>query len=222
MAIDGIEWIRLLYVYPENIDDAFIEFFASNPKIVKYLDIPVQHASDKLLVSMNRDVTRAQLVEQFTKLRQRVPGISLRTSVMVGFPGESEEDFEQLKSFVSQMAFDHLGCFTYSKEEGTVAGRMDNQIDDALKVERQAEIMAIQQSLSADRLSSMVGQLVPVLVEGVSQETELLGQGRLATQAPEVDGVVYINDGPFKAGEIQLVRITEAHDYDLVGHIEPS
>jgi ribosomal protein S12 methylthiotransferase len=222
VAIDGIEWIRLLYVYPENIDDAFIEFFASNPKIVKYLDIPVQHASDKLLASMNRDVTRAQLVEQFTKLRQRVPGISLRTSVMVGFPGESEEDFEQLKSFVSQMAFDHLGCFTYSKEEGTVAGRMDNQIDDALKVERQAEIMAIQQSLSADRLSSMVGQLVPVLVEGVSQETELLGQGRLATQAPEVDGVVYINDGPFKAGEIQLVRITEAHDYDLVGHIEPS
>lgn len=219
VEVEGIEWIRLLYVYPENIDDEFIAFFASHPKIVKYLDIPVQHASNRILKLMNRDVSQEELRSQFNKLRSAVPGIAIRTSVMVGFPTESDSDFAELKNFVQEMQFEHLGCFTYSQEEGTVAGRMQGQIDEEIKLERQAEIMELQQAISAQKLKGMIGQIVPVLIDGLSEETDLLAQGRLATQAPEVDGVVYINDGDFKAGEIQLVKITEAYDYDLVGHV---
>jgi ribosomal protein S12 methylthiotransferase len=218
-AIDGLQWIRCLYVYPENISDEFLEFFANEPKLVKYLDIPVQHGSDRILKLMNRAVTADQLKEVFAKLRNRIPDMSLRTSVMVGFPDETEEDFLQLKSLIQSVRFDHLGCFKYSQEEGTVAGRMPNQIDDATKDRRYAEIMEMQRDISADRLASYVGRVVPVLVEGLSPETDLLYQGRLSTQAPEVDGVVYINDGPVKPGQIQYVEISESHDYDLVGAV---
>lgn len=164
-------------------------------------------------------MTAQQLRTQFRKLRELIPNLAIRTSVMVGFPGETDEDFHMLRDFVSEMKFDHLGCFTFSKEEGTVAGRMDNQIDEDTKKRRQSEIMALQQIISREKLNSYVGRTVPVLVEGVSAESELLGQGRLATQAPEVDGVVYINDGHYTAGEIQNVLISEAHDYDLVGAV---
>ncbi|MBC7660376.1 MAG: 30S ribosomal protein S12 methylthiotransferase RimO [Chitinophagaceae bacterium] len=219
VEVDGIEWIRLLYVYPENISDEFIEFFASHPKIVKYLDIPVQHASDDLLKKMNRDISQDGLRRIFGKLRERVPGIAIRTSVMVGFPGETDDDFEQLRDFVIEQRFDHLGCFTYSQEEGTVAGRMKEQIEEDVKLERQAEIMALQREISADRLVDYVGKVVTVLVKGLSDESDLLAEGRLSTQAPEVDGVVYINDGDFKPGTIQNVLITDSHDYDLVGRV---
>jgi len=217
--VEGIEWIRLLYVYPENISEEFIEFFASHPKIVKYLDIPVQHASDNLLKKMNRDISRDGLRSIFGKLRERVPGLAIRTSVMVGFPGETAEDFKLLKDFVLEQRFDHLGCFTYSQEEGTVAGRMSQQIDEDLKLERQEELMALQREISADRLIDYVGKVVKVLVKGLSDESDLLAEGRLSTQAPEVDGVVYINDGAFKPGTIQNVLITDSHDYDLVGRV---
>ncbi|MFW7377884.1 MAG: 30S ribosomal protein S12 methylthiotransferase RimO [Oligoflexus sp.] len=219
VPIEGIEWIRLLYVYPENIDDEFIDFFASHPKIVKYLDIPVQHASNRLLKLMNRDVTAEQLRSQFQKLRAAVPGVAIRTSVMVGFPSENEEDFAELKTFVEEMRFEHLGCFTYSQEEGTVAGRMAEQIEEGLKQRRQAEIMEVQKEISAHNLQKLIGQVLPVLIDGLSEETDLLGQGRLSIQAPEVDGLVYINDGKLTPGSIQVVEITEAHDYDLVGRI---
>jgi ribosomal protein S12 methylthiotransferase len=219
VAVEGIDWIRLLYVYPENISDEFIEFFASHPKLVKYLDIPVQHASNRLLEAMNREVTQEQLRERLIRLRERVPNVAIRTSVMVGFPGETEADFAELKAFVEEMEFDHLGCFSYSQEEGTVAGRMPNQIGEDIKERRQSDIMALQQMISRQRLQRIVGQQLPVLIEGLSSETDLLAQGRLATQAPEVDGVVYINDGPFQPGSIQLVEITEAFDYDLVGRV---
>lgn len=219
VAVEGIEWIRLLYVYPENISDEFIEFFATHPKIVKYLDIPTQHASSTLLAKMNRDISRDGMRAIFAKLRERVPGIAIRTSVMVGFPGETEEDFEQLRDFVIEQKFDHLGCFTYSQEEGTVAGRMKDQIDEQLKLDRQEEIMSIQREISADRLMDYVGKTVQVLVKGLSDESDLLAEGRLSTQAPEVDGVVYINDGDFKTGTIQTVLITDSHDYDLVGKV---
>ncbi len=219
VAVEGIEWIRLLYVYPENISDEFIELLASHPKIVKYLDIPVQHASDNLLKKMNRDISRDGLRSIFGKLRERVPGLAIRTSVMVGFPGETAEDFQLLKDFVLEQRFDHLGCFTYSQEEGTVAGRMSHQLDEDLKVERQAELMALQREISADRLIDYVGKVVKVLVKGLSDESDLLAEGRLSTQAPEVDGVVYINDGAFKTGTIQSVLITDSHDYDLVGRV---
>lgn len=219
VGVDGIEWIRLLYVYPENISDEFIEFFASHPKIVKYLDIPTQHASSRILELMNRDISREGMRDIFAKLRARVPGIAIRTSVMVGFPGESQNDFDQLRDFVIEQKFDHLGCFTYSQEEGTVAGRMTDQIEEELKIERQGEIMAIQREISADRLTDYVGKTVSVLVKGLSDESDLLAEGRLSTQAPEVDGVVYINDGDFKVGIIQKVLITDSHDYDLVGRV---
>jgi ribosomal protein S12 methylthiotransferase len=219
VEIDGIEWIRLLYVYPENISDEFVEFFASHPKICKYLDIPVQHASDEILQKMNRGVTRNDLRQAFTRLRERVPGIAIRTSVMVGFPGETEEQFLELKEFVEEMRFEHLGCFIYSQEEGTVAGRMPNQVPEEVKARRQAEIMELQKELSRENMQKFVGQTLPVLVKGLSEESELLAEGRLSIQAPEVDGVVYINEGDFKPGTIQMVRITEAHDYDLVGKI---
>jgi ribosomal protein S12 methylthiotransferase len=219
VEIEGIEWIRLLYVYPENISDEFVEFFANHPKICKYLDIPVQHASDEILQKMNRGVTRHDLRQAFTRLRERVPGIAIRTSVMVGFPGETEEQFLELKELVEEMRFEHLGCFIYSQEEGTVAGRMPNQVPEEVKARRQAEIMELQKELSRENMQKFVGQTLPVLVKGLSEESELLAEGRLSIQAPEVDGVVYINEGDFKPGTIQMVRITEAHDYDLVGKI---
>lgn len=219
VKIEGIQWIRPLYVYPENISDEFIEFFASEPKLVKYIDIPVQHASDAVLMRMNRDVTKAELRRRIQELRQRVPGIAIRTSVMVGFPGETAEEFAELRAFVEEMRFDHLGCFSYSQEEGTVAGRMPDQIDEAVKTARLDEVMKLQQEISRELQEAKLGQKFPVLVIGQSQETELLFEGRLMTQAPEVDGVVYVNDGDIKPGTIQLVEITDAFEYDLVGRI---
>lgn len=219
VKIDGLQWVRLLYVYPENISDEFLEIFANEDKIVKYLDIPVQHGSNSVLSRMNRDVTREEIRDTVNKLRSKVPEAAIRTSVMVGFPGETQEEFEELKSFVAEMKFDHLGCFTYSKEEGTVAGRMKDQIDQEVMESRQAEIMSIQKEISKDALSSKVGKILPVLVKGVSEESEFLFEGRLSTQAPEVDGLIYLNDGPVKTGEIQMVEVTDSFDYDLVGRV---
>jgi ribosomal protein S12 methylthiotransferase len=219
VKIEGLKWIRLLYVYPENISDDFVNFFANESKIVKYLDIPVQHASDKILASMNRVVTSKEIEATISRLRERIPGISIRTSVMVGFPGETDEDFSQLKSFIEKMKFDHLGCFTYSKEEGTVAARMKDQVDLDLMMERHSEIMELQKEISAELQQEKVGKVFNVLVKGLSEESEFLYEGRLSTQAPEVDGCVYINDGEVKVGEIQAVEITEAFEYDLVGRI---
>ena len=217
--IDGLNWVRLLYVYPENISEEFLELFATEEKIVKYLDIPVQHGSNSVLKRMNRDVSVKHIKDTIKKLRHRIPDVSIRTSVMVGFPGETESEFLELKSFVEEMKFDHLGCFTYSKEEGTVAGRMKDQISEEIKADRQKQIMDIQREVSLNNLKKMEGRVLPVLVKGPSQESDLLFEGRLSTQAPEVDGVVYVNDGPVKAGSIQMVEITETFDYDLVGRV---
>lgn len=219
VKIDGIHWIRPLYIYPENISDEFLEFLATEPKLLKYLDIPVQHASDSILKSMRREINREGLNKIFAKLRTRIPDLAIRTSVMVGYPGETEDDFRQLKEFVAEQKFTHLGCFTYSKEEGTLAARLKDQVDEATALRRQEEIMLIQQSISRDFLAGYVGKEFPIIVDGVSEESDLLLQGRLPFQAPEVDGVVLINDGPVKIGEIQKVLITEAMDYDLVGEI---
>ena len=219
VKIEGINWIRLLYMYPENISADFIEFFASEPKLVKYLDIPVQHGSDSVLDRMDRNVTQAEMKETISMLRARIPEVAIRTSVMVGFPGETESEFEDLMGFVKSVKFDHLGCFTYSQEEGTVAGRMVDQIDEETKLYRQNAVMEQQRNISRDRLSGYVGQIVPVLVNGLSEETDLLGEGRAAFQAPEVDGVVYINDGKLEPSRIQNIEIVETHDYDLVGRV---
>jgi ribosomal protein S12 methylthiotransferase len=219
VKIDGLRWIRLLYVYPENISEEFLDFFASEEKIVKYLDIPVQHGSNTVLRRMNRDVTREQIIETVKKLRERVPSVAIRTSVMVGFPGETEEEFQDLKSLVTQLKFEHLGCFSYSQEEGTVAGRMSGQIDDEIKQQRLDQIMETQKRISREKLRRFVGMRIPVLVGGPSEDSDLVWQGRMSVQAPEVDGLVYLNDGPVKAGQIQMVEITESYEYDLVGRV---
>lgn len=219
VKIDGLKWIRLLYVYPENISDEFLDFFAREDKIVKYLDIPVQHGSNSVLKRMNRDVTREEIIGTVKKLRGKVPSVAIRTSVMVGFPGETDAEFQELKSLVSDLRFEHLGCFSYSQEEGTVAGRMQDQIEDAVKDQRLAEIMELQKEISREKLRHFVGKRIPVLVAGPSEESEFIWQGRMSVQAPEVDGLVYLNDGPVKAGQIQEVEITDSYEYDLVGRV---
>ena len=219
VKIDGLKWVRLLYVYPENISDEFLEFFAAEDKIVKYLDIPVQHGSNSVLKRMNRDVTREEIILTVGKLRAKVPSVAIRTSVMVGFPGETDEEFNELKSLVNELKFEHLGCFSYSQEEGTVAGRMQNQIDETVKQERLDQIMGLQKEISREKLRRFVGKRIPVLVSGPSEESELVWQGRMSVQAPEVDGIVYLNDGPVKAGQIQEVEITDSYEYDLVGRV---
>lgn len=219
VKIENLKWIRLLYVYPENINDEFLEFFASNPKIVKYLDIPVQHANDEILKRMNRVVSKSDLINTIGRVRRAAPTVAIRTTVMVGFPGETEEQFNELVEFVRTQKFEHLGAFSYSAEEGTVAARMPDQISEEVKQERLDSLMAVQQEISRQRLRAYVGTAQPVLVLGPSEETELLWEGRLPGQAPEVDGVVYLNDGRVEAGKIVTVGITESHDYDLVGTV---
>jgi ribosomal protein S12 methylthiotransferase len=217
--LDKLEWIRLLYFYPEHITDRLVEAFLSSDKIVRYLDIPIQHASDKILKSMRRNITRNDLSTILNSLKSQVPDLSIRTSVIVGYPGESEEDFKMLCDFIAEQRFDHLGCFAYSQEEGTAAAKLPDQIHQELKEERLNIVMTLQKEISRQNLQQKLGQTLPVLVEGRSQETDLLFSGRLPTQAPEVDGVVYINDGDVKPGQIQRVKITECHEYDLIGHV---
>ena len=219
VKVDPIRWVRLLYVYPENIDDDFLEFFATEPKVVKYLDIPIQHASDSVLRGMRRAVSATSLRQVLAKVRAASSEVAIRTSVMVGFPGETDDDFLRLKEFVEEQRFAHLGCFLFSAEEGTTAYDMQPQIDARVMKKRQTAIMKIQRKISRDYMLSHVGKRLPVLVKGLSDESDLLAEGRCSTQAPEVDGVVYINEGDFRPGTIQEVEITEAHDYDLVGKI---
>ena len=219
VRIDPIRWVRLLYVYPENIDDDFLEFFATEPKVVKYLDIPVQHASDAVLRAMRRGVKAASLRQVLARVRAAASDVAIRTSVMVGFPGETDEDFQQLKEFVAEQRFTHLGCFQFSAEEGTAAFDMQPKIADDVMKKLQNAVMKMQRKISREHMQAQVGRRLPVLVKGVSDESDLLAEGRSAAQAPEVDGVVYINDGAFRPGTIQEVEITAAHDYDLVGHI---
>ncbi len=217
VQVEGIQWIRMLYVYPENITDEFLDFFANEPKLVKYLDVPVQHGSDRILKLMDRELSSSEMRAVFKRLRERVPGIVLRTTVMVGFPGETEEDFVALRSFVEELRFDHLGCFSYSQEEGTRAARMPDQVEDKVKKQRHKLIMTVQRQISAEIQKTYQGKVIDVLVSGVSAESDFLFEGRHAGQAPEVDGLVYINDGLARPGEIQKVKISETLDYDLVG-----
>ena len=222
VKIEKLEWIRLLYVYPENIDNEFLEFFANEKKIVKYLDIPIQHGSNRILKAMKRVVSIEEIEGTIEKLRSKVPNVSIRTSVMVGFPGETEEDFEDLASFVSRAKIDHLGCFIYSKEEGTVAARMPNQVEEEIKEARRDHIMQIQQEVSLANLKGKVGKTFEALVESEDPEAEGSFIARLSTQAPEVDGSLFLSNPKgkeIKLGDICSIKITEAEEYDLFGEI---
>jgi ribosomal protein S12 methylthiotransferase len=214
-----VRWIRLHYAYPRDFPDELIEVMATEPKVAKYLDMPIQHASDKLLRSMRRGRNVTFLKELLAKLRARIPGLVMRTTFIVGLPGETEADFEELKKFVREQRFERVGVFEYSQEEGTAAGEMEGQIDAKTKARRRRELMAIQRRINREQNKALIGQRVQVLVEGASPETEHLLVGRTEGQAPEVDGLTYINDGLAYPGEIVTLQITQAADHDLVGHI---
>lgn len=217
--VDGIEWIRLLYCYPHNVTDRLVEVIATEKKVLPYMDIPLQHIDDAVLMTMQRRTTRAITEDLLGRLKRGVPDLVLRTTFIVGFPGETDSQFERLQEFVAEQKFDRVGVFTYSSEDGTRAARFDDDVPAEVKEERRNRLMAMQQEISADKLQALVGTEIDVLVEGRSDETDLLLQGRYSGQAPEVDGVTYINEGYAEPGTIVRAEVVQAGDYDLVARI---
>jgi ribosomal protein S12 methylthiotransferase len=217
--VEGIRWIRLHYAYPRDFPDELVEVIAGEPRIVKYLDMPLQHASDRLLRSMKRGKPSRFLRELLARLRERVPGIALRTALIVGLPGETEEDFAELLDFVRAQRFERLGVFEYSREEGTAAAAMPGQVPARVRRARFEQVMEIQNGIAREQQRALVGRRLEVLVEGRSEETEHLLVGRHAQQAPEIDGLTYLNEGTAFPGEIVGVEVVDAHDYDLVGRV---
>jgi ribosomal protein S12 methylthiotransferase len=217
--VEGIRWLRLHYAYPRDFPVKLMEVIAREPKIVKYLDMPLQHSSDRLLRAMKRGRDSAFLRELLARLRREIPGLALRTSLIVGLPGETEADFEDLLRFVEAERFERLGVFEYSAEEGTPAATMPGQVPPALKRERFERVMELQRGISHAHQQAMIGRTVEVLVEGRAEETEHLLAGRHAQQAPEIDGLTYVNDGVAYPGELVTLEVTDAADYDLVGRV---
>jgi ribosomal protein S12 methylthiotransferase len=221
--VEGVEWVRVMYTYPTHISDAFLDVLADEPKAVKYLDMPLQHASRSVLKLMKRGGSRRSLERLIERVRRRVPGVAVRTTFITGFPGETEEDFEELLAFVRDVEFDRVGVFTYSDEEGTAAYDLVEKVDAKTARRRRARLMKEQEKISLRRNRARVGQTVRVLFEGASEETDLLWQGRAETQAPEIDGCVLINDAPDgaapKPGDFVNVLLTGAQQHDLVGRI---
>ncbi len=217
--VDGIKWIRMLYLYPDGITQELIDLMKSNNKFVKYFDMPLQHINSEVLKKMNRKMTREEIVEALDRIRTHIPDAVIRTQFIVGFPGETNEQFEELLQFVSEQQFDRVGSFQYSPEENTPGGKMTDQIEESVKQFRFDALMSVQQNISAKKHQAFVGKTVEVLVEGYSEETELLLQGRTSQQAPDIDGVVLINDGQAKIGEFVKVKVTESMEYDLIGEI---
>lgn len=216
--IESLKWIRVMYCYPNNFTDELIETFASLDKVCKYVDLPLQHASNRLLASMNRYDTREEVKTLLAKLRKRIPGIVIRTTFIVGFPGETDADFEELKEFVEQQRFENAGVFAYSQEEGTVAGAMPNQIPDEIKQERYHELMALQAQISEEIHKDTEGQTLEVLVEGIEEDGSGLHYGRSYREAPDIDGLVFIeNPGDIKPGCFIKVNILQGFTYESVG-----
>lgn len=217
--VDGIQWIRLLYLYPDGITPEMIELMKSSKKLVKYFDMPLQHINDDVLKRMNRKMTRDEVETVLMNIRENIPDAVIRTQFIVGFPGETQEQFEELLKFIADQKFDRVGCFKYSPEENTAGGRMTDQIADDVKQARFEAVMEVQQNISRDKHRAFVGKVVDVLVEGYSEETDLLLQGRTSQQAPEIDGVVLINAGEAKIGDMVKVLVTDSMEYDLIGEI---
>ncbi len=220
---DGIEWVRVMYTYPTHISDAFLDVLAEEPKAVKYLDMPLQHAAQNILKLMKRGGNRKSLEKLIKRVRDRVPGIAVRTTFITGFPGETDEDFAELLTFVKNVEFDRVGVFTYSDEEGTPAYDLPAKVDAKVARQRRARLMKEQSRISRKRNKARIGERVQVIFEGESNESDLLWQGRMETQAPDIDGCVLINDAPEGfvplPGDLVNVLITEAQQYDLVGRI---
>ncbi len=221
--IEKIEWVRVMYTYPTHISDGFLKAIAENEKAVKYLDMPLQHASRNMLKAMKRGGTRESLERLIKRVRDAVPEIAIRTTFIVGYPGETEEDFEELMLFIKNCKFDNVGVFTYSDEEGTPAFELGDKVPFEIAEERRKKLMQLQAEISKKNNDKKVGKVYKVMFEGISEESELLWQGRLEGQAQEIDGKILINDAPEDflpiSGKLVNVRITEAHNYDLVGEI---
>jgi ribosomal protein S12 methylthiotransferase len=219
---DSPKWIRFLYAYPNKITQCLLDTIAAKESLVKYIDMPLQHASPAVLKRMKRGAHADIFLKLLERIRATIPGVAIRTSMIVGFPGETEENFEELCQFVSAGQFDRLGVFSYSDEETSQSYHLDGKVEKAIIQRRKRKLMALQRRISLSRNRQLIGREFPVLVEGPSKETELLWEARMATQAPEIDGVCLINDfGPGEArpGEMRRLRVTEAHDYDLVGEL---
>lgn len=221
-TVDGVDWVRLFYFYPDELTDEVIEKMATSSKVCKYLDMPVQHFSDYVLKRMNRKITGEKIMERIVKLRERIPGIVLRTSIIVGFPGESEEDFEKLLEGIKKARFNHLGIFRYSDEEGTPAFRLKDKNSQDVIDERFDRLYEEQKEIARELNQDFLGQTVEVLVEGTHEDTDLLIVGRHFGQAPDIDGKVIINDlneKDLKVGDLVKIEITEVLDFDLVGRV---
>ncbi|MFQ5508620.1 MAG: 30S ribosomal protein S12 methylthiotransferase RimO [Leptospirillia bacterium] len=221
-AVDGLTWLRLLYTYPTDYTDDLLTTIAETPACVPYIDLPLQHAATSVLKRMNRRGTTEGLYELIDRIRAKIPGVALRSSFIVGFPGESEVEFDTLYRFLQDTRLDRVGVFTYSHEEGTTAHGFEDNVSMATKVDRREALMALAADIAQEKNEALVGKTVDVLVDGLSRETDLLLEGRMKSQAPEVDGVVYINDTDdreLQPGEIVRVKITEAHTYDVVGGV---
>ena len=215
--IEGLEWIRLLYCYPEEITDELIEVIANNPKVMKYLDLPIQHISNNVLKMMARKTNKETIIDKIDLLREKVPGITLRTSLIVGFPGETEEDFNELCSFLKDYKLDNVGVFTYSQEEGTAAAKLPNQIDEDVKIKRKETLMNIQRGIVRDLNKLKIGNIYDTIIDGSTGEYYI---GRNYEMAPEIDGLIYVTKKKtLKKGDIIKVKITNVMEYDLVGDV---
>ena len=215
--VSGIQWIRILYCYPEEITDELIQVIKEEPKICHYLDLPIQHANDEILKRMGRRTSKQELIDIVTKLRKEIPDICLRTTLITGFPGETEEQHQELVEFVDEMEFDRLGVFTYSPEEDTPAATMPDQIDEEVKLERQAELMELQQEIAFDTAENMIGREMLVMIEGkIADEPAYVG--RTYRDAPKVDGLIFVETGELlMSGDFAKVTVTGAEEYDLIG-----
>jgi len=220
------KWIRFLYAYPNKVTQKLLDTMAAHASLVKYIDMPLQHASQSVLKRMQRGASGDIFLKLIERIRRTIPGVAIRTSFIVGFPGESEQDFSDLCGFVEAAEFDRLGIFSYSDEDTSASFHLDGKVDARTIYNRKRRLAAIQRRIAGRRQRAMIGRETPVLVEGLSKETDLLWEARLPGQAPEIDGVTYVNDfagAEPRPGEIRMLRVTEAHDYDLIGTLlEPA
>lgn len=219
VVIEGLDWLRVLYAYPTHFTDSLIEVMASNEKICRYIDIPLQHADDEILRAMHRQGSTGQILHLIDKLRKNIPGLTLRTSFIVGFPGETEQHFQNLVDFVKTVGFDRIGVFTYSLEEGTAAAELPGQVPDEVKEARKDILINIQQGISLAKNMKKIGTTVAALIEGKEETAPGVYYGRTQADAPEVDGTVLVSGQGLSPGDIVSVKITHAYEYDLIGEV---
>ena len=215
--IEGVEWIRLLYCYPEEITDELIEEIANNKKVVKYLDLPIQHISSSVLKQMGRRTNKEAIINKIETLRAKVPGIALRTSLIVGFPGETDENFEELEKFLEEYKLENVGVFAYSQEEDTPAAKMEGQVDEKVKINRQKKLMALQRKVVKAQNQLKIGNIYDIIIDGNNGEYYT---GRSYEMAPEIDGLIYIKkEKSLNLGDIVKVKIHDVMEYDLIGEV---